>query len=189
MTKDIWVISDTHFNHANILRFTDSKSGTRIRPEFDDVQEMNEIMIQRWNEVVRPGDKVYHLGDVVLGTDQEGWMKANWPRLMGQKRLIVGNHDNIKMLSSGGFFAKVEMWRMFTEFGLLLTHVPVHPSNLRVLVAEGDYVEGDVGTVQRQFLNVHGHIHQNPSPEGPYKNVSVEAIDYRPVNIEELRIV
>lgn len=33
-----------------------------------------------------------------------------------------------------------------------------------------------------------GHIHQNPSPEGPYRNVSVEAIDYTPVNIEELRV-
>ena len=80
------------------------------------------------------------------------------------------------------------MWRMFPEFGLLLTHVPVHPSNLRVYAVEGEHEEGDVGTVQKTFLNVHGHIHQNPSPEGPYRNMSVEAIDYTPVNIEDLRI-
>jgi calcineurin-like phosphoesterase family protein len=175
---DIWVVSDTHFNHVNILRFTDSKSGDLIRPEFADVQEMNEIMIQRWNEVVRPGDKVYHLGDVVMGTDQESWMKRHWPRLMGQKRLIVGNHDNIKMLASGGFFAKVEMWRVFSEFGLILSHVPLHESGLYRGASEG-----------KQMLNVHGHIHQNASPKGPYRCVCVEQTNYRPINIEELRVI
>jgi calcineurin-like phosphoesterase family protein len=177
MTKNIWIISDTHFNHANILRFTDSKSGDRIRPQFSSVEEMNETIIQRWNEVVRPGDKVYHLGDVVMGTDQEGWMKRHWPRLMGRKVLICGNHDPIKMLSSGGFFAKVELWRVFSEFGLILSHIPLHESGLYRGAGEG-----------RQMLNVHGHIHQNPSPPGPYRNVCVEHTDYRPVNIEELRI-
>lgn len=176
MTPNIWVISDTHFNHSKILRFTDSTTGNRIRPEFSCVEEMNETMIQRWNEVVRPGDKVYHLGDVVMGPDQEGWMKRHWPRLMGQKRLICGNHDNIKMLSSGGFFAKVAIWRVFSEFGLILSHIPLHESGLYRGAGEG-----------KQMINVHGHIHQNSSPKGPYRNVSVEQIDYRPVNIEELK--
>jgi calcineurin-like phosphoesterase family protein len=147
---------------------------------------MDEFMMDRWNETVSEGDIVYHLGDVFIGDKDR--FKRMWPKLKGSKRLIVGNHDDIKFLSSGGFFKKVQMWRMFPEFGLLLTHVPVHPSNLRIFAAEGDYEEGDVGRVQKQFLNVHGHIHQNPSPEGPYRNMSVEAIDYTPVNIEEVRI-
>jgi calcineurin-like phosphoesterase family protein len=105
-------------------------------------------------------------------------MKQHWPRLMGQKRLICGNHDPIKMLSSGGFFAKVELWRVFSEFGLILSHIPLHSSGLYRGAGEG-----------QQMLNVHGHIHQNPSPPGPYRNVCVEHTDYRPVNIEELRII
>jgi calcineurin-like phosphoesterase family protein len=177
MTKNIWVISDTHWQHSNILNFTDSKTGNLVRPQFSSVEEMNEVMIQRWNEVVRPGDKVYHLGDVVMGNDQENWMKRNWPRLMGQKRLICGNHDNIKMLSSGGFFAKVALWRVFSEFGLILSHIPLHESSL---------VRGSKG---QQMVNVHGHIHSNPSPPGPYRCVCVEQTDYRPVNIEELRTI
>jgi calcineurin-like phosphoesterase family protein len=185
--SDIWVISDTHFNHANILKFTDSATGELIRgTRFSTVKEMDDHMIEQWNATVKPGDKVYHLGDVMLG--DKDYFKKMWPKLHGSKRLIVGNHDDIKYLSSGSFFSKVSMWRMFPEFGLLFTHVPVHPSNLRVFVAEGEYNEGDVGTVQKTFLNVHGHIHQNPSPEGPYRNMSVEAINYTPVNIEELRI-
>jgi len=66
MARDIWVISDTHFDHANILNFTD-KVGKPTR-NFADVDEMNETMIANWNSVVKPGDKVYHLGDVLFGT-------------------------------------------------------------------------------------------------------------------------
>lgn len=138
---------------------------------------MNELIIQRWNEVVRPGDKVYHLGDVVMGNDQENWMKSHWPRLIGQKRLIIGNHDNVKMLSSGGFFAKVDVWRVFSEFGIILSHIPLHIHSL---------YRGSTKDVP--MLNVHGHTHQNASPEGPYRCVCVEQTNYYPVNIEELRV-
>ena len=184
MAKNIWVISDTHFRHANILKFKD-QYGNLVRPGFADVDEMDEHMIERWNSVVKPGDIVYHLGDVVMNSnDDYAWFKKNWPRLNGSKRLIVGNHDDIKFLSSGGFFKKVSMWRMFPEFGLLLSHVPVHSASAML------YGSKDTGllTTPFQLLNVHGHIHQNPSPAGPYRCVCVEQIDYTPVNIDELRI-
>lgn len=185
--RDIWIISDTHFCHENILKFTDN-DGNLIRGDrFSSVDKMNECMMDNWNSVVKPGDIVYHLGDVVIGNHD--WFTKNWPKLNGSKRLIVGNHDDIKFLSSGGFFKKVQMWRMFPEFGLLFTHVPVHPSNIKIRAKLGNYQEGDVGTEQLKFLNVHGHIHQNPSPDGPYKNVSVEVTDYTPVHIEELKVL
>ena len=184
MTKDIWVISDTHFRHANILKFKD-QYGNLVRPGFADVDEMDEHMIERWNSVVKPGDIVYHLGDVVMNSnDDYTWFKKNWPRLNGSKRLIVGNHDDIKFLSAGGFFKKVSMWRMFPEFGLMLSHVPLHESSLLRLREKSGKYPADCETL----LNVHGHIHQNPSPPGPYRNVSVEAINYTPINIEELRV-
>ena len=183
MSSDIWVISDTHFRHQNILKFTDSATGNLVRGDrFADVDAMDEHMIEQWNSVVKQGDVVYHLGDVVMG-DKE-WFKSNWTRLNGSKRLIVGNHDDIKFLSSGGFFKKVQMWRMFPEFGLMFSHVPLHTSNLLRLKEKGGVWPDDC----ESLLNVHGHIHQNPSPEGPYRNVSVEAVNYTPVNIEELRV-
>ena len=180
--SDIWVTSDTHFFHTNILSFTDAYTGLRMRPEFSSVEEMNECMVDRWNSVVKPGDKVYHLGDVVMGNLEE--FKKLWPRLTGSKRLIVGNHDDIKFLSSGGFFQKVQMWRMFPEFGLLMSHVPLHPSSLMRGAPDKNFAEHP----PNQMLNIHGHIHQNPSPEGPYKCVCVEQTNYTPVNIEELRV-
>jgi calcineurin-like phosphoesterase family protein len=173
MSKNIWVVSDTHFNHANILKFTDSNTGELIRPGFADVTEMNEVMIQNWNSIVRPGDKVYHLGDVFFG--DRDYFKRMWPRLMGSKRLIVGNHDDVPFLSSGGFFAKVQMWRIFAEFNILMSHVPLHESGL--------YRSKNRDT---PMLNVHGHIHQHKSPKGPYHNVCVEQTNYTPVHIEDL---
>jgi calcineurin-like phosphoesterase family protein len=166
MNSTVWVTSDTHFGHANMLNW-----GAQGRPEFRSVEEMNEIIIERWNKVVRPGDKVYHLGDVFFG-DKE-WFKQNWPRLNGSKRLIVGNHDDVKFLSSGSFFKKVMLWRYFKEFSLLLTHVPVHPDHM-------------VQKTEKETLNVHGHIHRRVSPMGSYRNVCVEETNYTPVNIEEL---
>lgn len=163
--SDIWVISDTHFNHANILKYGRDK-------DFQSIQEMNEVMVERWNSVVKPTDKVYHLGDFAMGP------RADIPMfirsLHGKKRLVVGNHDDVKSLAP--YFQKVMMWRMFPDWGLLLTHVPVHPTTLK----EGRFGDATV-------KNIHGHIHANPSPAGPYQCVCVEQIDYTPVNIEDLK--
>ena len=183
MSKDIWVISDTHLFHRNILTFRDSQTNKLVRGDlFSNVNEMNEYMLEKWNSVVKPGDRVYHLGDVFIGSRED--FSSFWPKFNGSKNLVVGNHDDIRFLSSGGFFKKVQMWRMFPEFGLMLSHVPLHESSLMKLIDKKGKFPEDAETL----LNCHGHIHQNPSPQGPYKNLSVEAIDYTPVNIEDLRV-
>lgn len=163
---EIYVVSDTHFNHANILKFT-GEDGKTFR-NFRDVHEMNETMIENWNKVVTPQDKVYHLGDVFFGNEKEAEVILS--RLNGKKRLIVGNHDHLKSPVLHKYFQKIYMWRIFKEYGLLLTHVPVHE-----------------GSIRGGGINVHGHIHQNTSPKGPYKCVCVEHTNYTPVNIEGLR--
>lgn len=169
---NIWVTSDTHFNHANILNFTDSE-GNKVRP-FTSVEDMNQTIIERWNEVVKPGDKVYHLGDVFFGSKDS--FKQLWPKLNGSKRLIVGNHEDIVFMSSGGFFKKVYESRDLRDFGLLLTHRPAHDSQL------WDYRR------DRPLHNIHGHLHQNILPSNNHTNVCVECTNYRPVNIEDLRL-
>ena len=166
--SDIWIISDTHFQHTNIVDKFEPR-----RP-FDNVDHMDQTLVENWNTVVKPGDKVYHLGDVFFGSKDS--FKSLWPRLNGRKRLIVGNHDDVKFLASGSFFDKILLWRMFKDHSLLLTHVPVHPSSLK----EGRF-KGE------EMINVHGHIHFHNPPKGPYVNVSCERIKYTPVHIEEVR--
>lgn len=162
--RNIFIVSDTHFGHSNILKFTDSESGNLIRPGFSCVEDMNEAMVDRWNSVVRDQDIIYHLGDVYFG-DGHKVLK----RLRGRKRLILGNHDNGKASYLQCAFEKVLMWRMFPEFNCVLTHVPIHES----------------GMYKVQY-NLHGHIHQNKSPTDRHINCSVEVQDYTPKSIEEL---
>ena len=154
------------FQHYNMIH------KFKTRP-FSTVEEMDEALMDNWNSVVKPGDKVYHLGDVTFG-NKENYIKNIHKRLNGKKRLIVGNHDDVKFLAP--YFEKVMLWRMFPDWGLLMTHVPVHRSTLGE-----DRFDG------KGMINLHGHIHQNPSPEGPYKCVCVEQINYTPINIEELK--
>lgn len=173
MAKDIWVSSDWHYNHANILTFYDY-NGKKVR-EFDNVNQMNECLIDNHNSVVKPGDIFYNLGDVFMGDKEK--FKRDFPKFNGSKRLVVGNHDDIKFLSSGGFFNNVLMWRGFPEYGLILSHVPLN---------EGSLFRGK--DLLKPALNVHGHIHTLDSPPGPYYNVSVERINYTPVHIEDLAV-
>lgn len=172
---DIWVISDTHFSHANILNFKDSRSGLKVRP-FTSVEEMDEHMIENWNEVVKPQDKIYHLGDVYFGAQNRA--DEILSRLNGKKRLVIGNHDVV--YGRGNIlqkhFQKIHLWRMFREDKLLLTHVPVHASTL-----------GEHRFNGASMTNIHGHIHQNKSPEGPYRCVCVEQTGYKPINLDQLR--
>lgn len=173
MSRDIWVISDTHFGHSNILTFTD-KEGKIIRDQWRSILDHDWDLVERWNSVVKPGDKVHHLGDVYMSCPK-GYIENLLQHLNGQKRLILGNHDNGRDQILQRSFKKIDVWRKFTDHNLLLTHVPVHQSVL-----------GEARFGKKPFLNVHGHIHHNPSPEGPYKCVSVEQTNYTPVHIEEL---
>jgi calcineurin-like phosphoesterase family protein len=79
----IWVTADHHFGHENVIAY-DS------RP-FNSIDEMNKTLIERWNEVVKPDDYVYHLGDFALCSraQEEAIFKA----LNGHKVIIRGNHD------------------------------------------------------------------------------------------------
>ena len=84
----VFLVSDTHFGHAGVCRFTHGDTGVKIRP-WTDPDEMDEDMVRMWNETVRPNDKVYHLGDVVINRKALKTLH----RLNGDKVLIRGNHD------------------------------------------------------------------------------------------------
>ena len=168
---NIFFISDHHFGHANILTFKNS-DGTLLR-EFDDVDHMNEIMIQRHNLVVRPSDKVYFLGDVVISRKTSALQVL--ARLNGEKVLIKGNHDQCNADAYLQYFKDIRGSHQFE--GLIMTHIPIHPESLA-----------------RWGLNVHGHLHNNvvrmplsQIPDKRYFNVSVERLNYTPISLEELR--
>jgi calcineurin-like phosphoesterase family protein len=178
---DIWFISDTHFFHENILTFKDS-GGKLIRPEFTNVLEMNDFMVTKWNETVKPQDKVYHLGDVAVGVKDQAPLTALVKSLHGHKRLLLGNHDHINQPAYREF-EKIELWTggKFKQYNFVASHIPLRESTMR----DGEF-------------NVHGHLHHNvvwypyPSyeegfPDERFINVCVEHTNYTPVHLDEIR--
>ena len=150
-------ISDTHFGHNNIIKYCN-------RP-FNSTEEMDERMVTNWNNKVRPGDTVYHLGDIVMFFRDA---KRILPELNGNIRLVVGNHDDIKALAGLGRIQRFYESKKVKDLNLLLTHRPTYMG------------------VEPSMYNVHGHIHDLQSPTHNHINISVEQIDYTPITYDEL---
>lgn len=179
--KNIFFCSDHHFGHSNILAFQ-NWDGSMLRPGFNDIEHMNEVLIERHNSVVAPNDRVYFLGDVAMS----GKYLPLLHRMNGKKVLIKGNHDKESMAKYMQYFDDVRGSHQFD--GMIITHIPIHPQSL-----------GRWGT------NVHGHLHSNKvmldappkgdeyevKPEGEidarYFCVSMEQINYTPISLCDLR--
>ena len=131
----VFLVSDTHFGHAGVCRFTHPETGEKLRP-WSDPDEMDEDMIQAWNERVRPQDKVYHLGDVVINRRA----MRTLARLNGDKVLIRGNHDIFRDDEYREHFRELRAYHVMN--GMILSHIPVHEASL-----------GRFG------VNIHGHLH------------------------------
>lgn len=131
-----FIVSDTHFTHEKIITFLRA-DGKPLRP-FSCVEEMDETIVQNWNSIVRPKDRVIHLGDVVMN-------KKALPilhRLNGEKKLIMGNHDIADMSVYAEYFYDVKAYREFDS--CIMSHVPVHPESL-----------------SRWSAAIHGHTHSH----------------------------
>jgi calcineurin-like phosphoesterase family protein len=83
---DIFVISDLHLGHANIIRYC-------ARPfPHDGAGEMDEVLIKNWNYTVKPLDRIFHIGDLCYGPDAKD-PSEYLRQLNGNVSLIEGNHD------------------------------------------------------------------------------------------------
>ena len=172
-----FLISDTHFGHEKTCTVFKREDGSPLRP-FSSVEEMDEAMVKRWNERVRPKDKVYHLGDVVINRK----FLHILGRLNGDKVLIRGNHDIFKLEDYTPYFRDIRGYDV--KNGMILSHIPVHEESL-----------GRFG------VNIHGHLHANrvmtktrwgktnhfdESIDPRYHCVCVEHTDYAPISLEEV---
>jgi len=133
----VFLVSDTHFGHMGVCRFTRSDGVTKLRP-YNSPEEMDEDMIAKWNERVKPSDKIYHLGDVVINRRALKTLS----RLNGDKVLIRGNHDIFRDEEYREYFRELRAYHVMN--GLILSHIPVHEASL-----------GRFG------CNIHGHLHAN----------------------------
>lgn len=172
---NIWFTSDTHFYHKNIIKYC-------YRP-FNSVEEMNQSLIDNWNNVVKENDIVFHLGDFAF----DKW-KHIINQLNGKIYLIVGNHDEIKYPGHKIFdlFEGVynQLYIQIDNQWIYLNHYPF-------LCYGGSYKNNPV-------WQLYGHTHSGPNCNGkdacrlkitfPYQyDVGVDNNNYTPVSYNQIK--
>ena len=171
---NIWFTSDLHLSHKQ--EFLWSPRG------FKDQHEMNEVLVENWNKVVKPDDIVYNLGDMAL-TDPEDALKYLL-RLNGKHYWIYGNHDTTKKINY--FLDEVPnlydigyAWVIKeSKYSLYLSHYPTLTANF------------DDKKFSQHVINLHGHTHQRTNwlqLENPFMyHVGVDSHNCTPVHIDEV---
>jgi len=159
-----YFISDTHFGHRNVIHFCN-------RP-FRTIEEMNSSIIERWNEIVTDGDRVFVLGDVFLCSPDIG--KLCIEKLNGYKVLIEGNHDlGAKKMLWAGFDESHKSYDYKMPDGrlVLLEHHPIPDCMLD----------------EKYDLMLHGHIHLSDRVRGKKINMSCDIWDFKPIPVSVLQ--
>lgn len=164
MNEKIWITSDSHFGHQNIIKYC-------ARP-YESVSQMNTDLIKRWNDVVRPQDVVYHLGDFGMGGKA---VISQWRRaLNGKIKLIKGNHDDHsnQWYRDCGFDEVYDRPILVQGF-YILSHAPL------------EFMTDNI-----PFANIYGHVH-NDERWKPFTthsfNACVEVNNYQPILFEDIK--
>ena len=160
--SNVWFTSDTHFGHKAIIRF--------CKRPFSSVEDMDETLIQRWNQRVKPGDVVWHLGDFAFHKSKEQLITL-FNRLNGDKCLITGNHDNTD--------TRRLLWANTKALTTLnIDSAPVVLCHYGMRVWDRSH---------HGSLHLYGHSHNKLPGDNQSLDVGVDCWDFRPVNIDEIR--
>ena len=152
--------SDTHFGDHRTLAL--------YKRPFPDTLTMDEALIAAWNEVVGPGDVVWHLGDFARGA----MGAAILPRLNGAKHLIAGNNDTPATLALPDW-ASVAPYAEITVEGtpLVLCHYPFRTWN----------------GAHKGTWNLHGHSHGRLKPLPRQADAGSDVWQFRPIPLAVLK--
>lgn len=150
--RNLYVISDTHFNHVKILEYTK-------RP-YKTLEEMNEALIAHWQSIVSPDDYIIHCGDFFMGKSELA--PPIFARLPGRKIFVRGNHD--KLMRKMGLEQQCEIVGDILELqigkqAVVLSHFPIESWN----------------NAGKGWWHLHGHSHGNSRQIGGRLDVGVDA--------------
>lgn len=167
----IYLTSDSHWSHHNIIRYCN-------RP-FEDVHHMNKVLTENWNSVVGPEDTVYHLGDVAFAP-----FKKFLPYLNGKIILIQGNHDRKKILAGCDLEIHRNLDLEYEGYKFNLNHRPVLDIEIHDPFRDSEqYLEIDKNAYDYILV---GHVHEKWKYLNKNINVGVDVWDFRPISIDEL---
>lgn len=157
--NDVFFTADQHFGHTSVIKYMD-------RP-FSSTDEMHEIMIENHNKTVKPGDRIYHIGDFAWG-DHNKYLS----RLKGNNYLIKGNHDHLRRLKEPLLFREVYDVKLLKVNGMLiwLSHY-----------AHRVWPQSPYGS-----FHLYGHSHGMMEGFGRSMDVGVDSFNFTPVSLEDV---
>lgn len=167
----IFYTSDLHFGHSNIIKYEN-------RP-WDNVEDMKNGLIARWNARVNQNDTVYILGDFAWKGSKASVDDINniVKSLNGKKHLIIGNHDEGWINSID---LKERLWEEITYYKrimdngeqVILSHYPIE-----------SWDRQHFGSI-----HIHGHLHSYPTKiDQPNRyNCGCDRWNYYPVTLQEM---
>jgi calcineurin-like phosphoesterase family protein len=158
----IFFTADTHFNHANIIRYCN-------RP-FQTTEEMDEIIISNWNKDVNNSDTVYHLGDFAF-RDPKIYLK----RLKGKIILIRGNHDYKYSKSTLDMFENV-----YDLITIKLNNIPITLCHFAMRIWPKSHFNS---------WHLYGHSHSTLETYGKSHDVGVDNNCFTPLSLETLEVI
>ncbi|TLP79460.1 metallophosphoesterase [Nesterenkonia sphaerica] len=187
--------SDQHIGHANIIRYCD-------RP-VSDLDDMDQMLISRWNETVSAEDEVWVLGDYAMKDYARGLSLL--PQLNGTKYLVIGNHERCSPTQRDGHlhlpaYLEAGFTVAVTQAETYLPPVTPDGEELRVLLSHYPY-SGESHSQQDRHERFRyrdlghpllcGHVHTEwqtqLTPRGSVQvNVGVDQWDFRPVSAAEV---
>jgi calcineurin-like phosphoesterase family protein len=149
-----------------------------MRP-FSSVEECDELMIENWNKIVKPNDRIFHLGDIIYKCKNRDEIMQ---RLNGEKVLIKGNHDKDQLGWYMKYFKDIRGTHHI-DGNYLLGHFPVHPDSKGRFVRQ---LHGHIHaqTVMRSKLIEYGFSRE---PDPWYRNCCVEVNNYSPIPFEVIK--
>jgi len=188
---DIYFITDHHFGHANIIEFCE-------RP-FTDVDQMDAVLIRRWNTKVAPDDQVYHLGDFTLGEDAESYFK----QLNGRIRIlgISWHHDRRWLPRRNILSPDMKVSNLTVGIYPFLATANGHPIEV---LPPMHVIEMDIGEKYPHAIvlchyplaewdrkhygawHLHGHSHGKYRGNGLIMDIGVDNHDFYPVSLNKI---
>lgn len=182
LKNNIFFTSDTHFNHANIIKYC-------MRP-FADKDEMNEALINNWNSVVKENDIVFHLGDFMFGNMNRFWDFRS--RLNGKIYLIHGNHD-YELMDKINIDDGFEI--VTSQLNIVVNGQKIYLNHFPLLTFDGIYKE-------KPSWQLFGHVHSNKNIPGTSADVKrlgyllpmqydvgVDNNNYKPISFDEVKSI
>lgn len=166
--QNIWITSDTHLGHKNIIVY--------CHRGYKNVNHMDHCLINNWNSVVKDNDLVIHLGDL-------SFVSGNYlPHLKGNILLVKGNHDN-KMYDPLFYNVVKHLSVEIGGYKCFLRHRPVLPNDDRNLPEQ---TSRENLILMRYDFVICGHVHNSWKTNGKNINVGVDVWDQKLIHIDEL---